>query len=151
MEKIYTIPLRKSFRKPKTNRSSYALRLIKTYLEHHLKTKDIKLGAELNKQLWERGMRNPPRCVRVKALIDDKTKEAKIELMGFEYQEFKVVKQEEKEGLKDKIAKRLGAKALTKQKEEELVEGEKHGKPEDASQSKKAAKHQKESLERAIE
>ncbi len=130
VERIYTIPLRKAYRKPRTRRTPVAMRLIKSYLERHMKLKDsdveIKIGQHLNETIWSRGIRYPPRRIRVKAVLDEENKQLKCELVGFEYKEFKPLKREVKaEGMKEKLMKRLGGKAIQKQKEEEMVEGKK--------------------------
>jgi len=159
MERIFTIPLRKAYRKPRTRRTPTAMRLIKLYLQRHMKLKnsdiEIKIGKHLNETLWNRGIRYPPRRVRVKAVLDEEKKQLKCELVGFEYKEFTPVKQEaKKEGVKEKLMKRLGGKALQKQKEEKTEkkprkkEGEEE-KHEEAEQKQERGFKTKEETEKA--
>lgn len=123
--KVFTIPLRKAFRKTRKRRVPYAVRLIKEFVKQHMKVKDgeeIKIGKHLNEKLWKRGIEKPPRRVRVHVV---KVKnEYRVELLGYKYEEFKPIKVEEK-GFAEKLAARLGPKALKKAEEEKLVEGEK--------------------------
>lgn len=125
---VYTIPLREAFRKAEKKRVPYASRLIRDYLKKHTKAEEIKLGRKLNEKVWERGIRKPPRRVRVKVMKEGNV--AKAELLGFEYEEFKASPKKEKKGMKEKLLGRLGPKAVKKQEEEKLAEGEK--KPEAA-------------------
>lgn len=126
-EKIFTIPLRKAFRKTNDKRAPYAASLVRNFLKSHLKTADVKLGEQLNKKIWESG-NNIPRKIRVKTFKDGET--VKAELMGFEYKDFKALPKQERKGMKDKLMDRLGPKAAQKQKEEEMVKGEKAKSPE---------------------
>ena len=115
--KVFTIPLRKAFRKSKNRRKNYALSLIKEFLLRHTKADEVKLGSELNRFVWEKG--KPPRRIRVKAVKEGPV--TKAELMGFEYKEFKAIAKKEKKGMRDKLLGRLGPKALKKEEEEKMI------------------------------
>ena len=128
-EKILSIPLREVYKKSERKRSPYAARYVAAFLQKHTKTDVVKIGQELNKAIWSRGLRKPARSVRVKIVKDGSV--AKAELIGFEYKEFKTKAKTERKGMKDKLMERLGPKALQKQQEEEKVEG-KAQKPEEA-------------------
>jgi len=117
-ERVFTIPLKKAFRKSRKRRIPYAVRLVKEFLKRHMKAEDVKLGKHLNEELWKGN--KPPRRIRVKVFLDGKI--AKAELIGFTFEEFKAEKFEGK-GKKEKLLERLGGKALQKQKEEELIKG----------------------------
>lgn len=138
-ERIYTIPLREAYKKAAGKRVPYAARLVRAYLKQHTKAETIKLGKELNKALWSRGIKKPPRRLRVKASKDGKT--VKAEIVGFEYEEFKAQPRTEKKGLKEKLAERLGPKALQKEKEEKMIEG-KEETTEDKKETKAEAKNE---------
>lgn len=133
MEKIYVIPLRKAFRKPFTKRAPYAMRLVKEFIKRHTKVEEVKIGKHLNEEIWKNGIRSPPRRVKVKVVIEDKT--AKAELFGYEYVEFKAEKPKTPTP-KEKLMQRLGAKAIEKQKELERIEGKKSKKSEDSEEKK---------------
>ena len=120
-ERIYSIPLRKAFRKPQKKRVPYAIKIVKEFLLRHTKADEVKLGDKLNQCIWEKGISKPPRKVKVKAIIDNNV--AKVELMGYEYKDFKSEKPKEGVGYKEKIMQRLGAKAIKKQTEEKALEG----------------------------
>lgn len=140
--KVFTIPLRKAFRKSRKKRVPYAVRLIKEFVKRHMKVKndeEIKIGKHLNEKLWERGIEKPPRRVRVN--VTRVEKEIRVELFGFTYEEFKPAKAEEK-GFAEKLAARLGPKALRKAEEEKRISGkeEKKVKEEKTEEKKKSKK-----------
>lgn len=120
-EKIFTIPLKESFKKAEKKRTPYAARLVRSYLQTHMKMENVKIGRKLNEEIWKRGIRRPARNVRVKVIITDG--EARAELLGFDYQVFKAQPKKEKKGMKDKLMERIGPKAAKKQEEEKKVEG----------------------------
>ncbi len=116
-ERLYTIPLRKSFLKAvRYKRTAKAVKTVREFLVKHLKSEDIKLGKYLNQKLWERGMKNPPAKVQVKVIQKGEVYHA--ELVNAPIEEIKP--KTKKQSLKE----RLGAKKPQEQKEpvEELKE-----------------------------
>ncbi len=67
MERVFTVPLGEVKKTPKTKRVQKAVRFIRSYVSKHMKSEDVKLSEALNKQLWERGIRNIPSKIEVKA------------------------------------------------------------------------------------
>ena len=118
-EKLYTIPLRKAFNKPKFSRADVAVRIIKNYVKTHLKVNDVKIGKHLNHTIWENGKVNIPRKVRVSVSKENNT--GYTELAGFEFEKM-TVDEVKAGGMKEKLMDRLGGKAMQKQAEEELIE-----------------------------
>jgi len=119
--KVFTIPLRKVYRKNRRKRAKYAIRLIKEFLKRHLKTDNIKLGKYLNEEIWKRGIEKPPRRVKVNVTFSDN--EYRAELFGFNYVPFKEEPTKIKEGFAEKMASRIGLKGIKKQQEERMIEG----------------------------
>ena len=76
-EKVYTIPLRKVWYGPRTSRAPKATRILREFIERHMKTKNISLSNEINQAIWSRGIEKPPRKIRVRAVKD---KEGKVVL-----------------------------------------------------------------------
>lgn len=122
-ELVYTIPLREAYKKSIRKRTPYAARAIRAFLLQHTKAETVKLGKHLNEVVWERGRKKPPRRVRVKVVRDGSV--AKAELFGFVYEDFKPLPKQEKKGMRERLAERLGPKAAKKQEEEQLAEGKK--------------------------
>ena len=140
-EKIYNIPLREAYKKARLKRTPYAAREVKKFIKTHTKAKEVKIGRHLNEALWSRGIKKPPHKIRVKAFLDGDV--AKTELMGFEYEDFKIQPKKERKGLQEKLLARMGQKALQKEAEEKLIEGENEPTPaNDAKRpSSEAPKH----------
>ena len=70
-EKLYTIPLRDAFSSPRTKRTKKAVNVVRNYLKKHTKVDDVKIDTSLNEFLWEKGIRKPPRRVKVRVVEED--------------------------------------------------------------------------------
>ena len=77
-EPIYTIPLRDAFRVPVTKRATKAVKIVKAYLARHTKADEIKLDSSINEALWNRGIKKPPRSVKVKVVKEDNIVKASL-------------------------------------------------------------------------
>lgn len=71
MEKVYTIPLRDAFAVSKTKRANSATKTVKEYLTGKLKLSDVKLDQSINKALWMKGMKKPPRRIKIKVTKEE--------------------------------------------------------------------------------
>ena len=67
-ERVYTINLSRVVLASRNRRSKRAINMIKEFAMRHMKIskEDIRISEELNKIIWKRGIRKPPRRVRVK-------------------------------------------------------------------------------------
>jgi large subunit ribosomal protein L31e len=110
-EKIFTIPLRDVFDKPRTKRAELAMDVIKAYLLKHMKTEDVKIGSSINHEIWKRGMQKPPRKVRIHAIKEDNA--VYTEMMGVD------IKTPSKEDIKKKEDKKKGKKDKIKEERKE--------------------------------
>ena len=75
LERSYNVPLRHEWLKsPKYKRAKKAGIALSQFIAKHMKVpeKNVKIGMELNKKLWTRGIRNPPHHVKVNVVKDDK-------------------------------------------------------------------------------
>jgi len=71
MERIYTIPLREVRKTPRTKRAMKATRFIRKFIAKHMKNEEVKLDSALNEKIWEKGMKNIPPRIKVKALTQE--------------------------------------------------------------------------------
>jgi large subunit ribosomal protein L31e len=71
MERVYVIPLRKVKNVPRTIRAPKAIRVVKEYLQKHMKAEEIKLDASVNEKIWERGIQKIPPKIKVKAVKEE--------------------------------------------------------------------------------
>jgi large subunit ribosomal protein L31e len=69
-ERVYTVPLKTARYVPPNKRASKAVRILKRFIERHLKTDNVVILPEVNEKIWERGIEKPPRKIRVKASKD---------------------------------------------------------------------------------
>ncbi|MBI2669219.1 60S ribosomal protein L31 [Candidatus Woesearchaeota archaeon] len=110
IERTYTVPLRREFLKaPQYRRAKKAVTALKQFLEKHMKSKNVKLGNEVNLELWKHGIKNPPHHVKVTATKNEKG-EVTVELFGLKKEalqkETKKERQKEKKTEKAEEAKK---------------------------------------------
>jgi large subunit ribosomal protein L31e len=111
MERIYTIPLRDAFATERVKRAKRAMRLVKEFLERHMKSENVKLGKSINEAVWAKGAKKPPRKVRIHTVKEDEI--VYSEMVGVD---IKTPSADEK---KDKKAKEQEKKEKIKQAREE--------------------------------
>jgi len=66
LERVYTIPLGKVLISQSQHRAVRAINMIKEFAQHHMKVETIKIDEELAQQIWSRGVRSPPRKIKVR-------------------------------------------------------------------------------------
>jgi large subunit ribosomal protein L31e len=79
-EKFYTIPLGKAWISPRKKRAPKAVRIIRGFVEKHMKIRTeaegeeeaefLVISNEVNEKIWSRGIEKPPRKIRVRAAKD---------------------------------------------------------------------------------
>ena len=69
--RVYTINLGKAWITPQYRRTDRVVNMIREFAIKHMKSEDIKVDQDLNRQVWSRGKTNPPRKVRVKMVKDE--------------------------------------------------------------------------------
>ena len=71
LERVYTIPLGKVLLSANTHRAVRAINMIKEFARRHMKTYNVKIDEEISHIIWARGVRSPPRKIRVKMTKTD--------------------------------------------------------------------------------
>ena len=71
LERVYTIPLGKVLLSANTHRAVRAINMIKEFTRRHMKTYNVKIDEEVSHIIWARGVRSPPRKIRVKMTKTD--------------------------------------------------------------------------------
>lgn len=71
LTRVYTINLGRAWITPQHKRTDRVINMIREFAVKHMKSDDIKLDQDLNRQIWSRGKTNPPRKVRVKMVRDE--------------------------------------------------------------------------------
>ncbi|MDH5658350.1 MAG: 60S ribosomal protein L31 [Nitrosopumilus sp.] len=110
LERVYTINLGKALLSQSQHRAVRAINMIKEFARHHMKVETVKIEEELSQQIWSRGVRSPPRKVRVRM---SKTDDGFILVSRYEEVESKT---DEKESKVEKSPKDSPKKKLAKKK-----------------------------------
>jgi len=67
-QRIYTVPLRKAYwTGSRLRRSNRAVRVLREFVERHMKPEELLIQPEVNDRIWARGIQKPPRRVRIRA------------------------------------------------------------------------------------
>ncbi len=67
-ERIYTVPLRKAYwTGSRLRRSNKAVRILRQFVERHMKPEELVIQPEVNERIWSRGIQKPPRRIRIRA------------------------------------------------------------------------------------
>ena len=67
-ERYYVVPLARTFQRvPRWKRSKKAMIVLREFLVRHMKPEgDVYISQELNERVWENGIKNPPRKIRIR-------------------------------------------------------------------------------------
>ncbi|MGI0083308.1 MAG: 50S ribosomal protein L31e [Nitrosopumilaceae archaeon] len=144
VERVYTINLGKVVLSPNNRRAKRAINMIREFAARHMKSENIKIEEDVSHLVWSRGIRHPPRKIRVKLTKDEdgsvliskyqeETKAKKEEIVEEKpkaqietTEEKPVEKKEEKvEAKPDKLAKEKSEKPKPETKPQKLKKEEK--------------------------
>ena len=101
LERVYTINLGKVKLSQSQHRAVRAINMIKEFARHHMKVEKIKIEEELAHQVWARGVRRPPRKIRVRM---SKTDEGYILVSQYDEEaESKVTPEKDVKKVEDKV------------------------------------------------
>ncbi len=101
LERVYTINLGKVKLSQSQHRAVRAINMIKEFARHHMKVEEIKIEEELAHQVWARGVRSPPRKIRVRM---SKTDEGYILVSQYDEEaESKVTLEKDAKKVEDKV------------------------------------------------
>ncbi|MGI0066632.1 MAG: 50S ribosomal protein L31e [Nitrosotalea sp.] len=104
IERIYTINLGKVLLSPNNQRAKRAINMIREFATKHMKSENVKIEEEISHLVWARGIRHPPRKIRVKITKDDGN------VIVSKYQEEKSVEETSKKSDKKSDGKKKGDK-----------------------------------------
>jgi large subunit ribosomal protein L31e len=121
IERIYTINLGKVLLSPNNQRAKRAINMIREFATKHMKSENVKIEEEISHLVWARGIRHPPRKIRVKITKDDGN------VIVSKYQEEKKAEETSKKSDKKSDGKKKGDKKSSDKakKEEKKVEEKK--------------------------
>ncbi len=113
IERIYTINLGKVLLSPNNQRAKRAINMIREFATKHMKSENVKIEEEISHLVWARGIRHPPRKIRVKITKDDGN------VIVSKYQEEKAAEETTKSDKKSDGKKKGDKKSADKPKKEE--------------------------------
>ena len=93
VERVYTVNLGKVLLSPDNQRAKRAINMIKEFARHHMKVEQVKLEEDVSHLIWSKGIRHPPRKIRVRMT---RTDEGYILVSKYEGEEEAIEKEEEK-------------------------------------------------------
>jgi len=69
--RIETVNLGRAWITPRYRRTDRVINMIREFAKKSMKSDEVKLDQDLNRQIWKRGKTNPPRKVRLKLVKDE--------------------------------------------------------------------------------
>ncbi len=139
-ERVYTINLGKVWLSPDNQRAKRAINMIREFAEHHMKTEQIKIDQDLSQQVWKRGIRSPPRKIRVKMA---KTEDGYVMVSPYEEETAKPKEEKTKKSEKKSEPKEPEVEAKAESEEKPKAEKEKKAEPKKKPAGKKTSKKSK--------
>jgi large subunit ribosomal protein L31e len=144
--RIYTVNLAKAWDTPKYRRTDRVINIIKEFTRRHMQTNKVKIDQDLNRHIWSRGKKNPPRKIRLRMIKEDDDTvvvSSFIEEKGSELSEESVEVEEPEMQEEKKVEKVEKEPEMQEEKKVEKVEKE----PE-MQEEKKVEKVEKKSINR---
>jgi large subunit ribosomal protein L31e len=117
LERIYTINLGKVLLSPNNQRAKRAINMIRSFAVKHMKSENVKIEEDVSHLVWERGIRHPPRKIRVKLSKDDDGN-----IIVSKYQEEKKAGEEKPKKGEKKVEEKSKEKKEEKKSEEKKAE-----------------------------
>lgn len=71
LTRVYMVPLRNAFEAPPYRRAKVAIRIIKEFTIRHMKASQVKIKVDVNELIWARGIRKPPRRIKLEMERDE--------------------------------------------------------------------------------
>jgi large subunit ribosomal protein L31e len=69
--RIDTVNVGRAWITPRYRRTDRVISMIREFAKKNMKSDEVKLDQDLNRQIWKRGKTNPPRKVRLKLVKDE--------------------------------------------------------------------------------
>jgi len=73
--RVYVVPLSRVYWGRRTNRADRAVRLLRRFVQRHLKVDRVVIANEVNELIWSRGREKPPRRIKVLVKVEEKEEE----------------------------------------------------------------------------
>lgn len=148
LERVYTINLGKVWLSPNNQRAKRAINMIREFATHHMKSENVKIEEDVSHLVWARGIRHPPRKIRVKLTKDDDGN-----ILISKYEEEKKVEEKSKGKKAEKKTEKKEEKKVVEEipKETKVEETQKEKKEEKKVEEKPAEKKTEKTKEKKLE
>ncbi|GBF24113.1 50S ribosomal protein L31e [archaeon MnTg01] len=149
LERVYTINLGKVLLSPNNQRAKRAINMIKEFTRHHMKNEEVKIEESLSHLIWKRGIKHPPRKIRVSMTKTDQgfvlvsPYEEEIEETTKPKDEKKIPQVEEKPESESKEIETSESKEELTPKEPEAKEPQTKSKPKESKPKKQKSQTKK--------
>jgi len=149
LERVYTINLGKVLLSPNNQRAKRAINMIKEFTRHHMKNEEVKIEESLSHLIWKRGIKHPPRKIRVSMTKTDQgfvlvsPYEEEIEETTKPKDEKKIPQVEEKPESESKEIETSESKEELTPKEPEAKEPQTKSKPKESKSKKQKSETKK--------
>ncbi len=71
LTRTYVVPLGVVFEAPPYRRAKKAITVIRAFATRHMKATQVKIEAEVNEVVWARGIKHPPRRMKLEMERDE--------------------------------------------------------------------------------
>lgn len=71
LTRVYIVPLGLVYEAPPYRRAKVAIRMIKDFVKRHMKASEVSIGKDVNELIWARGIKHPPRRIRLEMKRDE--------------------------------------------------------------------------------
>ena len=149
LERVYTINLGKVLLSPNNQRAKRAINMIREFTRHHMKIEEVKIEESLSHLIWKRGIKHPPRKIRVSMTKTDQgfvlvsPYEEEIEETTKPKDEKKIPQVEEKPESESKEIETSESKEELTPKEPEAKEPQTKSKPKESKPKKQKSQTKK--------
>jgi large subunit ribosomal protein L31e len=71
VDREYVVPLTRAWITPRHQRSARAIRVLREFAIHHMKSSEVKIDPDISESIWSRGITKPPRRIKVRMTKDE--------------------------------------------------------------------------------
>jgi large subunit ribosomal protein L31e len=119
LERVYTVPLGKAYAAQRWRRSEKAVMILREFAKRHMKAEEVAVDPSVNELVWAKGIKSPPRKIRVKMTRDS---DGKVTISLLEAPSTEESKEEKAEKKTEKLEEKPEPKEEAKAEPEEPIE-----------------------------
>lgn len=70
LERTYIVPFKRIHNTAPIRRGKKAIRILREFIQRHMKPNEIIIHPEVNEEIWKRGIEKPPKKIRIRTTKD---------------------------------------------------------------------------------